>query len=165
MGVGVVVGGESSARGMELVTRSEARGRCFVNCGGGGFVDAEGGDDAGAGGGGGGRASWAFWSHAARAEGSTGQAEGGGLLGGDSTLLDEVLPILQLCSLNARFLQPVKSAAKFRCFVTDFASFFPMYHHPLRIDRKYLLRDYSSRVGCWLTAADNTPSRMPRCLR
>lgn len=44
MGVGVVVFGESSARGMELVTRSEARGRVVVNLRGGtgdGDVDLE----------------------------------------------------------------------------------------------------------------------------
>lgn len=44
MGVGVVVFGENSARGMELVTRSEARGRGVVSLGGGtgdGDVDLE----------------------------------------------------------------------------------------------------------------------------
>lgn len=35
MGVGVAVFGESSARGMELVTRSEARGRGVVSLRGG----------------------------------------------------------------------------------------------------------------------------------
>lgn len=43
MDVGVVVSGESSARGMELVTRSEARGRVLVSLGGTG--EGEGGDE------------------------------------------------------------------------------------------------------------------------
>ena len=64
VGVGVVVFGESSARGMELVTRSEARGRVLVSLGGERDSLA------------------AASSHAARAEGSTGQADCGGLFGG-----------------------------------------------------------------------------------
>lgn len=86
--------GESSARGMELVTRSEARGRVLLSLGlGMGVVgvDAEGGGE----GGGSGRASWAAASsHAARAEGSMGHADGGGLLGGSWTLLEEVFPMV-----------------------------------------------------------------------
>lgn len=73
VGVGVVVGGESSARGMELVTRSEARASWFVGCEGEGCVvdlDGEVAEE------GGGRTSWAASSHAARAEGSTGHVEG-----------------------------------------------------------------------------------------
>ena len=84
MGVGVVVFGESSARGMELVTRSEARGRVLVSLGGGmgdGGVDLEGGrrgEEAGEE-----RDSWAAASsHAARAEGSTGHTGCGGSFGG-----------------------------------------------------------------------------------
>jgi len=75
VGVGVVVGGELAVRGIELVTRSEARGRCFsIFGGGGGVVLSESGD-------GGGGCGWgiclAASSHAARAEGSTGQADDG----------------------------------------------------------------------------------------
>lgn len=79
-----MVFGESSARGMELVTRSEARGRVLVSLGGGmgdGGVGLEGGRRGE--GGGGERDSWAAASsHAARAEGSTGHADCGGLFRG-----------------------------------------------------------------------------------
>lgn len=83
---------------MELVTRSEARGWGFVSrAGGGGVVVVVVVVMEGTGWG-----SWAAWSHAARADGSTGHAEGGGLLGdwalGEGvawTLLEElVLPIV-----------------------------------------------------------------------
>ena len=91
VGVGVVVSGESSARGMELVTRSEARGRFFVSRGGGGCaVDGEEGDLDG---GGGRRASCAASTHAERAEGSTGQVEGGESAGGEWMWLEEVFPM------------------------------------------------------------------------
>lgn len=73
--------GESSARGIELVTRSEARGRGLVCCGDG--VGGMGGVDWRAEGGGG---EWtclvAGSSHAAWAEGSTGHADGGCSFGG-----------------------------------------------------------------------------------
>ncbi len=78
VGVGVVVEGEDEVRGMELVTRSEARGRCFIILGGGGgwvvgLEEEEG--ELGEGGG------WGVGlpasSHAARADGSTGQADEG----------------------------------------------------------------------------------------
>lgn len=77
---------------MELVTRSEARGRVLVSFGGG----REAGDWAGEGGGGGGeRASWAAASsHAARAEGSIGHAGGGGKIGGGWDWLEELFPIV-----------------------------------------------------------------------
>lgn len=81
VGVGVVVWGESAARGMELVTRSEARGRVFASLEvGTGSGTAEAGGCCGALG----RASWAAAasSHAARAEGSIGHADGGGSFGG-----------------------------------------------------------------------------------
>lgn len=80
VGVGVVVFGERSARGMELVTRLEARGWDLVGLGGGAgiVVEVEGGGE----GGGCGRASLAAASsHAARAEGSIGHADGGGSCG------------------------------------------------------------------------------------
>ena len=94
MGEGVVVEGEREARGMELMTRSEGRGFWFCNRGGGGVVvvdvDGEGGD--------GGvcllRASAAASSHAVRAEGSTGQVEGGGEDGACWTGVEDVLPIV-----------------------------------------------------------------------
>lgn len=73
MGVGVVVFGERSARGIELVTRSEARGRFWVSLGGGMGELEEGGRRGEVGGGG--RGSWAAASsHAVRAEGSIGHA-------------------------------------------------------------------------------------------
>lgn len=75
-GLGVVVDGEEAARGMELVSRSDARGRVFkIRCGVG-VVELGMGVDVG------GRNGWEdsvdFSSQAARAEGSTGQADGGG---------------------------------------------------------------------------------------
>ena len=92
MGVGVVVGGERGARGMELVTREEARGRGVVGLG------TEVGWDGGAGGG-----SWAAASsHAARAEGSMGQAGGGGSVGGGWMLLEEVFPMVVELGKGAR---------------------------------------------------------------
>jgi hypothetical protein len=95
MGEGVVVAGANSARGIELITRSEAKGLCFASWGVGDGVDVvEGGD---AGGGGGWRAFLAASSHASRADGSTGQAEGGGSLRGAWTRLEEVFPILMPC--------------------------------------------------------------------
>ncbi len=95
VGEGVVVEGEREARGMELVTRSEARGLGFCNCGGGGVVvvDREGGD--GDGGVGWLRAFAAASSHAVRAEGSTGQVELGGEVGGCWTGLEDVFPIFR----------------------------------------------------------------------
>ena len=75
VGVGVVVCGEWGARGMELVTREEARG-----CG---LSDLEAEAEAEGGGCGLGRASWAAASsHAARAEGSMGHAAVEGSFGG-----------------------------------------------------------------------------------
>lgn len=77
IGEGVVVTGEISARGIELVTRSEANGLCFVSWGAGEGVDAEivkGGEVRLGGGCGVFRAAS---SHAARADGSTGQVDGG----------------------------------------------------------------------------------------
>lgn len=88
VGVGVVVGGESSARGMELVTRLVGRGRWSVSRGGGGCVVLSEGGDACRG------AGWEVWSHAARAEGSMGQVGGGGSFGAGGTLLEVVLPML-----------------------------------------------------------------------
>lgn len=80
LGLGVMVGGERSARGMVEMTREEARGRCWRSRGGGvGWLvgEVEGGRGCGMGGG------LRFWaaasSQAARAEGSTGQEEGGGV--------------------------------------------------------------------------------------
>ena len=77
---------------MELVTRSEARGRVLVSFGGGREV----GDLGGEGGGGGGeRASWAAASsHAARAEGSIGHADGGAEVGGGWDWLEELDPMV-----------------------------------------------------------------------
>jgi hypothetical protein len=79
-GLGVTVVGERSARGMVEMTREEARGRCCGSRGGGGgWVVGEvvGGSGCGIWGG------LRFWaaasSQAARAEGSTGQEEGGGV--------------------------------------------------------------------------------------
>ncbi len=79
VGVGVVVSGEDEVRGMELVTRSEARGRCFIIFGGGGgwvvvLEEEEEGED---GEGGGWGVGLPASSHAARADGSTGQADDG----------------------------------------------------------------------------------------
>jgi len=79
-GLGVTVVGERSARGMVEMTREEARGRCWRSRGGGGgWVVGEVVGESGCG-------IWArlrFWaaasSQAARAEGSTGQDEGGGV--------------------------------------------------------------------------------------
>ena len=86
MGVGVVVGGERGARGMELVTREEARGRGVVGLGTGvGGVGWE-----------------AASSHAARAEGSMGQAGGGGSVGGGWMLLEEVFPMVVELGEGAR---------------------------------------------------------------
>lgn len=90
--MGVVVDGESSVRGMELITRSEASGRCFIIFGGGGCEalseDVDGREDGG----------WGAFlpasSHAARAEGSTGQADDERFCEGGEELLDEVFPIL-----------------------------------------------------------------------
>ena len=94
VGEGVVVEGDREARGMELMTRSEARDFWFCNRGGGGVVvlvvDGEGGD----GGVGLLRASAAASSHAVRAEGSTGQVEGEGEGGACWTGVEDVLPIL-----------------------------------------------------------------------
>ena len=86
--------GESSARGMELVTRSEARGWVFASRGGGGVdvVDSNDGGVEGEGGGGE-RASLAASSHAARADGSTGQAEGEGSFEVALAVLEGVFPI------------------------------------------------------------------------
>lgn len=90
MGLVVVVSGEWEARGMELVVRSVDRG-----CGGlvgldrgreVVVVDVEaevGGKDEGDGSGGDSLLAAAASSHAARAEGSIGHAEGGGSFGGD----------------------------------------------------------------------------------
>ena len=97
-GDGVVVAGESSARGMELITRSEARGLCLVSCGVGGDVDMElieGGD---AGGGAARGAVLLVSSHTARADGSTGQMDDGNRVGGSCTLLEEVFPIIVFCT-------------------------------------------------------------------
>lgn len=96
VGVGVVVGGESSARGIELVMRLVGRGRWFVSRGGGGCVVLSEGGDAWGG------AGWEVWSHAARAEGSIGQVEGGGSFGADGTLLEDVLPMLRSSSWTQR---------------------------------------------------------------
>ena len=98
MGEGVVVEGERVARGMELMTREEARGWGFFSRGEGGVVvvvvDGEGG------GGDGGvgllRASAAASRYAVRAEGSTGQVEGGGDDGAFWTGAEDVLPILRV---------------------------------------------------------------------
>ena len=90
VGEGVVVEGERGARGMELATRSEARGLEFCNRGGGGV--GEGGD----GGVGWLRAFAVASSHAVRAEGSTGQVEGGGEDGACWTGVEDVLPILRV---------------------------------------------------------------------
>lgn len=96
MGEGVVVAGESSARGMELVTRSEASGLCFVGCRGGEGID-EGVVEGRVEGGGGWGVFFAASSHAARADGSTGQVGRGASDRGVCTLLDEVFPILLSC--------------------------------------------------------------------
>lgn len=97
----MVVEGEREARGMELMTRSEARGFWFCNRGGGGVVvvdvDGEGGD----GGVGLLRASAAASSHAVRAEGSTGQVEGGGEGGACWTGAEDVLPIFGVFASTA----------------------------------------------------------------
>lgn len=90
-----MVGGESSARGMELVTRSEARGLFLVSLGGG-MGDADGdaeGGRRGEGGGSGRDSLAAASSHAARAEGSTGHADCGVGFGGGETWLEEVFPM------------------------------------------------------------------------
>jgi hypothetical protein len=78
-GLGVVVAGEEGARGMELTSRSDASGRVFITRGGSVEVDAGGeveveveGERNGCG------ACDDFSIQAARAEGSTGQADGGG---------------------------------------------------------------------------------------
>lgn len=76
-GFGVVVDGEEGLRGMELVSRSDANGRVFIIRWGLGVVElaVDVGADVG------GRNGWEncgdFSSQAARAEGSTGQADGG----------------------------------------------------------------------------------------
>lgn len=106
-GEGVLVDGESSDRGIELVTRSDARGLCFVGWGGGeaGLDEGDGEDD-----GGGGallsRASLAVSSHAARAEGSTGQAEGGGTFEGCWIWLEEVFPMFYLGEQKVQLHSP-----------------------------------------------------------
>ncbi len=78
----MVVAGEEGARGMELTSRSDASGRVFITRGGsvevdaGGEVEVEVELDEGE------RNGWGacddFSIQAARAEGSTGQADGGG---------------------------------------------------------------------------------------
>lgn len=85
VGLGVVVEGESSARGMVDITRSEARGRSFRSRGAGGGRVVVGVVVGGRGCGmeGGSRDWAAASSQAARAEGSTGQEEGGGAAGVD----------------------------------------------------------------------------------
>ena len=96
VGERVVVERERVARGMELMTRLWSRGLGFCDWGGGGVVvvdlDVEGGD------GDGGvdllRASAAASRYAVRAEGSTGQVEGGGEDGACWTGVEDVLPIL-----------------------------------------------------------------------
>jgi len=92
VGVGVVVEGESSVRGMELMTRSEAKGRCFINLGDGGVELFEAGDAGKVGGGGG--AFMPASSHASRADGSTGQAGGEISFGGGGLLLEEAFPMM-----------------------------------------------------------------------
>ena len=91
VGVGVVVDGESSERGMELMTRSEARGLFFARRDGGEVVedgeDGEGGVSLL-------RASMVASSHAVRIEGSTGQAEEEGKDRGCWIWLEEVFPML-----------------------------------------------------------------------
>ena len=115
VGVGVVVSGERSVRGMELVTRSEARVRVFVSFEGGGcaIVGEWGGR-------GGGRASWAASSHAERAEGSTGQVEGGESAGEEWIWLEEVFPMMCLLgsSQKARYYLEVRSKL-LHCLITS----------------------------------------------
>lgn len=96
VGVGVVVEGEVAVRGMELMTRSEARGRVFTifGCGGGLEVseDGEGWEVGGCGW----EADLPSSSQAARAAGSTGQVEEEALFGGGELLVEGVLPIVKL---------------------------------------------------------------------
>lgn len=87
-GEGVLVVGESSERGMELMTRSEARGLWFVIRGVGEGVDVDGGGAVLL------RVSLAASSHAVRAEGSIGQAEDEVEGGGCWIWLEEVFPML-----------------------------------------------------------------------
>lgn len=77
VGLGVMVGGEVSARGMEEMTRSDARGRGSKSWGAG-FGLFGGLDVVDGGRGCGGCCAPAASSQAVRAAGSTGQAEGGG---------------------------------------------------------------------------------------
>ena len=94
----MVVEGERAARGMELMTREEARGAESCNRGGGGVVIVDLDLDVEGGGGDGGvgllRASAAASRYAVRADGSTGQVEGGGGEGACWTGVEDVLPIL-----------------------------------------------------------------------
>ena len=106
-----MVAGERSARGMELVTRSEARGRVLVSFGRG----TEAGDWGGEGGGGcGERDSWAAAasSHAARAEGSIGHVGGGGEVGGGGDWLEELDPMA--VGLESRQCEKMVKATELR---------------------------------------------------
>lgn len=96
--------GESSERGIELMTRSDASGLFFVGWGGGDAAlgEGDGGDDGGVGvltl-----RASLAASSHAARAEGLTGQADGWGTFEVCWIWLEEVFPMFLREQDTARF--------------------------------------------------------------